>query len=106
MDTGSLDSVILSDPFLNQNAEMWQAHCNLLYLDQSFLWYKHKLSLMKTIVSLGKYTDSGFRFLSLFLFNKIPRMSLRRVNLIMTFFGESLEGKRWQSLTKVGLVGT
>ena len=45
-------------------------------------------------------------FLSLFLFDKILWMSLRRFNLTMTFFDESLGGKWWQSSTKVGLIGT
>ena len=47
-----------------------------------------------------------FKILSLFLFNKILRMSLRRFKLIMTFFGELLKGKRWQSSNKVGSIGT
>ena len=62
MDTDSLDILILSDPFLTQNAEMWPAPHNLLHLDHSFLCYKHKLSLMKTFVSPGKFTNSGFKF--------------------------------------------
>ena len=67
---------------------------------------QHKLSLMKTFVSPGKFTDSCFTFFSLFLFNKILRMSLRRFNFIITSFGKPLEGKRWQSSTKLGSIGT
>ena len=37
MDTDPLDSLILSERFLTQNAEMWQALHNLLHLDLSFL---------------------------------------------------------------------
>ena len=50
-----------------------------------------------------------FRFLNFwvwFLFGKILWMSLRRFNLTMTFFDEPLEGKRWQSSTKAGSIGT
>ena len=47
---------------------------------------------MKTFVSPGKFTDSGFKFFSLFLFNKILYMSLRRFNFMMTFFGKPLDG--------------
>ena len=54
MDTDSMDRLILSNPFLTQNAEMWLAHHN----------------------TPGKFTDSGFKFVSLFLFNKILRMYL------------------------------
>ena len=53
----------------------------------------------------GKFTDSGFKFVSLFLFNKILLMSLGWFNFMMTFFGESLDGKRWQSSTKQGSIG-
>ena len=107
MDTGSLNSLILSDLLLTQNAEIWPAPYNLLHMDQSFLWYKHKLSLIKTFVSPGKFTDSGFQLFSfLFLLNKILRMSLQWFHFIMTFFGEPLEGKRWQSSTKAESIGT
>ena len=37
MDTDPLDSLILSDPFLTQNAGMWPALHKLLHLDYSFL---------------------------------------------------------------------
>ena len=94
MDTDPLDSLILSDPFLTQNTEMWPALHKLLHLDHSFLQYKHKLSLMKTFVFPGNCTDSGFKFLSFFLFDKILWMSLRRFNLTVTFFDEPLEDKR------------
>ena len=53
----------------------------------------------------GKFTDSGFKFVSLFLFNKILRMSLGGFNFMMTFFGEFLEDKQWQSSTKQGSIG-
>ena len=33
-------------------------------------------------------------------------MSLRRFNFKMTFFGKPMEGKRWQSLIKLGSIGT
>ena len=58
---------------------------------------------MKTFASPGKCTDSGFKFLSLFLFDK---NTLTTINLIMNFFGVALEGKRGQSSTKIGLIGT
>ena len=98
--------MILRDPLLTQNAEMRPAPHNFLHLDNSFLCDKHKLSLMKTFVSPGKFTDSGFRFFTLFLFNKILWISLRRFNFMMTFFGEPLESKRWQASTKLGTTGT
>ena len=34
MDTDSVDSLIVNDPFLIQNSEMWPAPCNRLHLDQ------------------------------------------------------------------------
>ena len=37
MDTDSLESLILSDPFLTENEEMWPALHNLLHLGYSFL---------------------------------------------------------------------
>ena len=61
---------------------------------------------MKTFISPGKFTVFGFKFFSLFLFNKILQMSLRRFNFMMTFFGKPLKGKRWQSLIKLGSIGT
>ena len=60
---------------------------------------------MKTFVSPGKFTVFGFKFFSLLLFNKILQMSLR-FNFKMTFFGKPMEGKRWQSLIKLGSTGT
>ena len=54
----------------------------------------------------GKCTDSGFKFLSLFLYDKILWMNLRWFNFTMTFFDEPLEGKRWQSSTNVGSIRT
>ena len=54
----------------------------------------------------GQVQRFRFLILSLFLFEKILWMSLRRFNLTMTFFDEPLEGKRWQSSTKVGSIGT
>ena len=38
-----------------------------------------------------------FQSFSLFLFNKILRLSLQRFNFTMIFFGKPLEGKRSQS---------
>ena len=52
-------------------------------------------TLMKTFVSLGKFTYSGFKFFRFaFIQQDSIRMSLRRFNLIMTFFRDPLEGKR------------
>ena len=62
--------------------------------------------LMETFASPGKLTGSGFKFFSLFLLSKIPRMSFRRFNFMMTFLGEPLEGTRWQSSTKLGSTET
>ena len=71
-----------------------------------FLVLQTKNFIDENFVSLGKCTDSGFKFLSLLLFGKILWISLQRFYLIMTFFGEPLEGKRWQSSTKVWSIGT
>ena len=58
---------------------------------------------MKTFVSPGKFTGSGFKFFSVF----VPQDStnaLRRFNF-MTFFGKPLEGKRCESSNKLGSIG-
>ena len=52
------------------------------------------------------FPRANTQILSLSLFDKILWMSLRRFNLTMTFFDEPLEGKRWQSSTKVGSIVT
>ena len=52
---------------------MWSTHQKIFYLTHSFLQYKYEISLMETFLFQGKFTDSDFKFLSLFLFNKIIR---------------------------------
>lgn len=61
---------------------------------------------MESFFSQGKFADSDFKFLSLFLFNKILRMSLLQFHLIMTFLDEHLKEKLWQFSTMVELIGT
>ena len=61
---------------------------------------------MKQFVSPGRFTDSGFNFFSLFVFNKILQVSLRRFNFIMTFFSQPLECKQWQSSNNLGSIVT
>ena len=60
------------------------------------------------VVQTQTFIDENFCFkiLSLFLFDKILWMSLRRFSLTMTFFDEPLEGRWGQSPTKVGSTGT
>ena len=57
-------------------------HPTTFYIWASFLECQHKLSLMEIFVFIGKFTDCGFKFFSLFLLSKILRMYLRRFGFI------------------------
>ena len=67
MDTDSLDSLILSNPFLTQNTEMWPA--SHLRLDQSLV-VQVKSFINEIICFPDKFNDSGFKFFSLFFFQQ------------------------------------
>ena len=50
-------------------------------------------------MSEGRFSISGSKFFSFFLFNRTFLPSLRRFNFNITILGSPLYGKRWQSST-------
>ena len=72
MDTDSLESLILSDPFF---ADPTRGNVTStprpFTFGPQFLVAQTQTFIDENLVSPGKYTDSGFKFLSLFLFGKI-----------------------------------
>ena len=63
MDTDSVDSLIVNDPFLIQNSEMWPAPCNRLHLDQKVFYKKGALK------NFAKFT--GKRLCQSLFFDKV-----------------------------------